>query len=130
MRKDERELAERIAGEVRRRRLALGWAQLALAEHAALSLNYVGMLERAERLPSFEVLLRIARALGATVGELVSGGDIAPEGDPWLTEASALLRALPTDARPVAIGMLRAVIEATAPKGAGSGVRPKRRRGR
>lgn len=132
MQKEERDLAAHIAAEVRGRRTAFRWSQLTLAERAGLSLNYIGMLERAERLPSFEVLIRIARALDVSLGALVSEATIAAPGDsdPWLTEATAILRTLPSDARPVAIGVLRAVAEAATPRKAAraSGMRKKRGR--
>src|SRR2546423_1752626 len=58
MNKGERAAAEQIAGTVRRLRKERGWSQLALAEHAGVSLNYVSLLERAERLPSVNVMAR------------------------------------------------------------------------
>lgn len=126
MNKGERIAAGRIAGEVRRLRTERGWSQLALAERAEMSLNYVSLIERAERLPSVEVLLRLAGVLGTTIAGLVA--DAPAEGDPWIVETSAILRAIPADTRPIVLGILRATLDAAAPNAEGSGVRPKRRR--
>jgi XRE family transcriptional regulator, regulator of sulfur utilization len=135
MRKEERDVAARVAAEVRRARLAHGWSQLVLAEKAGLSLNYIGLIERAEQVPAVRVLLQIAATLGVSLGDLlteqaVSAEPAERERDPWLSEAMGILRALPLDARPVAMGVLRGVAEATTPRAKpdGSGVRPKRRR--
>lgn len=130
MQKRESELAKRIAEEVRRLRKDRGWSQGTLAEHTDLSLNYVSLIECADRLPSLEVLLRLGTTLGVEVRDLLGEapaleqGERATLAEPWLDEAVALLRTLPAEARPVAIGVLRGVAEATAPKG--SGVRRKR----
>lgn len=135
MRKEERDVAARLAAEVRRARLAHGWSQLALAEKAGLSLNYIGLIERAEQVPAVRVLLQIAGTLGVTLGDLLTEQESSArlaegERDPWLSEMMGILRALPLDARPVAMGVLRGVAEATTPRAKvdGSGVRPKRRR--
>lgn len=123
----EREAARSIAAEVRRARRERGWSQLELAERADLSLNYVSLIERAERLPSLEVLLQLAGALGTTLPGLVGG---PPEDrDPWLGEAIGILRALPDDARPLMLGMLRGAL-ATAPKAGRAAVRTRRARSR
>jgi transcriptional regulator with XRE-family HTH domain len=118
MRKDERDAMACIAAEVRRARNERGWSQLELAERASLSLNYVSLIERAEQLPTVRVLLQLAAPLGVTLRDLVSGsmekGEVP---DPWLAEATAVLQRLPDDARPVALGVLRAVEGATTPRG-------------
>jgi transcriptional regulator with XRE-family HTH domain len=133
MRKEERIIAARIAAEVRRTRTTLGWSQLALAERAGLSLNYVSLIERAEQLPSVRVLVQLAEALGMKLGALVgeTPADTAAEDqDPWLVEMTGLLRTLPLDARPVARAVLRGVAEATpASRFTGAGVRLRQRAG-
>ena len=124
MDKRERAVSTRIAAEVRRVRGERGWSQAQLAERLDLSVNYVSLIERAERLPSVEVLVRLAATLGTTVGTLV--GEMSTEGDPWLVEATAVLRAMPTEARPMLIGMLRGAVLAPAPQA--TTARPKKRR--
>ena len=133
MRKDERAVATRVAAEVRRLRKAMGWSQLALAERAGLSLNYVNLIERAEQLPTVRVLLQLAAALGTTLRDLVSepeaGEKTSTEPDPWVVEMVALLRAVPLEGRPVTRGVLRGAVEAmSATRPEGSVVRAKRRR--
>ena len=44
---------------------------MALAERADLTLNYVGEVERGEKLASLETIVRLARALGLSGGELL-----------------------------------------------------------
>lgn len=110
MDKREREAAASIAAEVRRARKERGWSQLELAERADLSLNYVSLIERAERLPSIEVLIQLASVLGTTLVRFL--GASVEEDDPWLTEATAILRALPLEARGIVRGVLRGALDA------------------
>jgi transcriptional regulator with XRE-family HTH domain len=49
---------------IRRYRLAAGLSQEALAERADLHRNNVGFLERGERSPTVDALMRISGALG------------------------------------------------------------------
>src|SRR5580658_9572593 len=102
MTKSERAIAKSIAEAVKRGRKALGWSQGTLAERLALSTNYVSLLERAERLPSVDVLVRLAVELGMPVGLLV-GREAGADEDPWFSAAAALLRAVPADARPAVL---------------------------
>ena len=91
-----------------------------------MSINYVSLIERAERLPSLEILMKLAEALGTTIAVLV---EETPVEDPWLAETGAILRALPAEARPMVLGILRGAAEATTPqRPEASGVRTKRRR--
>lgn len=103
------DLSFRIAAHVRRGRRRHGWSQLALAERASISVNHVGLIERARRLPSIEVALRLAAALGTTLERLVLG---PPRRESWSAEVVALLRALPDDVLRVVLAMLRAAAAA------------------
>jgi transcriptional regulator with XRE-family HTH domain len=103
MLKSEAKLAAQLGAVVRRTREARGLSQATLAERIETSVNYVGMLERGERLASLGILLRVADALGVTMAELFA----APTPEPWAGEAVGLLRALPTSAREHAMAMLR-----------------------
>ena len=46
-------------------------SQMALADKAGIKQGYVSDLENGKRQPSFEVLIRLAKALGCTLDELV-----------------------------------------------------------
>ena len=110
MKKEERAVATQIARELRRLRKERGWSQLELAERADLSVNYVSLIERAERLPSMEVIIQLAGVLGTTLaGVLIEPTENA---EPWLAEATAILRTLPVEARGLVVGMLRGASQA------------------
>jgi len=60
---------------VRRLRLEAEMSQEALAEAAGTDLTQVGGVERGVRNPSYTTLLRLAAALGTSVGELTTLAD-------------------------------------------------------
>lgn len=64
--------------EVRRRRLALGVSQEALAEACDLHRTYIGGIERGERNVSLLNICRLAYALQCSVGELVEDVEAVP----------------------------------------------------
>jgi transcriptional regulator with XRE-family HTH domain len=55
-----------------RRREAAGLSQDALAAKANLHRNYIGLLERGQRIPSILVVQRLAAALDTTMSELLA----------------------------------------------------------
>jgi len=65
--------AEILGGTVRRLRLERAWTQEELAATAGLTTTYVGQVERGDKVPSLTVVLKIARALSVTPGDLLSG---------------------------------------------------------
>lgn len=67
---------------LRRKRLAAGLAQEALAAAAGPHRTHVGLLERGLRMPSILVAKKVAEALGSTVGELLAEVDAEPDGRP------------------------------------------------
>jgi len=69
-----RGIATDIGSEVRRRRLksAKVRTQSALADSAGISISFLSMIERGERLPTIETLFRIAAALGVPPSRLLS----------------------------------------------------------
>ena len=58
---------------VRRLRTARGWTQEDLADAAELTTTYVGQVERGDKVPSLTVVLKLARGLGLTPAELLTG---------------------------------------------------------
>jgi transcriptional regulator with XRE-family HTH domain len=57
---------------LRKARLDLGLSQDALAATAGLHHTHISLLERGKRDPTLETLVRLARALGVTPGELIA----------------------------------------------------------
>lgn len=60
---------------IRQLRLGAGLSQEQLAEQADTDLSQVGGIERGVRNPSYETLVRLAVALGTTVGTITSHAD-------------------------------------------------------
>lgn len=70
------QLGRRLAS----RRALLGWSRERLAEEAGTHPNYVGSLERGDQDAGLVTILRLARALGISPGELLDG--IEPDEPP------------------------------------------------
>jgi len=67
-----RQKHRRLLGErIRSFRKGKGFSQEVLAEKADLHHNYVGELERGEKAATIDTLVKIAKALGVRVGDLV-----------------------------------------------------------
>ncbi|MBY0527998.1 MAG: helix-turn-helix domain-containing protein [Gemmataceae bacterium] len=65
-------LPERFGKVLRRRRLAIGVSQEDLAAQAGLHRNYVGLLERGQRVPTITVVQQLAAALGTSMSKLLA----------------------------------------------------------
>lgn len=65
------ELQETLGTVIRRERQALGLTLKELAERSALSVVYLGEIERGKKYPSALVLERLAEALGLDVPDLL-----------------------------------------------------------
>ena len=65
-------LLKAFAVEVRRSRGDLGLSQEDLADRANLHRNYVGMIERGERVPTLVAMEGIARGLRLKLSELIT----------------------------------------------------------
>lgn len=65
------DLAKKFGQVLRRKRERAALSQEALAEKAGLHRNYVGMLERAQGMPTLAVVEKLASALGTTMAKLV-----------------------------------------------------------
>ena len=64
---------KQLGQSIRRRRHGLGLSQEGLAEKATLHWTYIGGIERGERNVSLLNIVKIARALGLTPAQLLSG---------------------------------------------------------
>jgi transcriptional regulator with XRE-family HTH domain len=62
----------RLGGGIRKHRKLAGLTQEKLAEKVDINPVYMGQIERGFRVPTVDVLLRIARALGVRLRDLVA----------------------------------------------------------
>lgn len=60
-----------LGARIRQVRLKKGLTQKDVAYSVGLDPNYIGLIERGQRNPSFTSILRIAKGLGVTVAELI-----------------------------------------------------------
>lgn len=72
-RRVDRQAAERIGRNVFLARRRAGFSQEELGALAGLHRTEVGMVEKGERLPRVDTLLKLASSLSVPVGELVAG---------------------------------------------------------
>ncbi|KAB2907696.1 MAG: helix-turn-helix transcriptional regulator [Dechloromonas sp.] len=56
---------------IRELRLKAGLSQIQLAEKADLNFNFIGSIERGEKLASIETVIRLARGLGLSGADLL-----------------------------------------------------------
>ena len=61
-----------VGGNIRRRRLELGYTQEQVALEAEIDLTYMGGIERGRRNPSLLVLVRLATVLMVAPAELLA----------------------------------------------------------
>jgi len=64
-------IRKKFGKNVKAKRLELGLSQEALAFEAKSNRTYISDVERGTRNPSIDVVERIAKALGVTMGELL-----------------------------------------------------------
>ena len=64
---------KRVGNLIRAKRLELGWSQEELAHQAGKHRTYISSIERGARNPTITVLHAIAKAMGTSVSELLSG---------------------------------------------------------
>jgi transcriptional regulator with XRE-family HTH domain len=71
------EIGKRLGRRIRdlRTHRAERWTQEELAQRAHISVSFLSMIERGERIPHVETLAEIASALSVTLSELFSGTD-------------------------------------------------------
>jgi transcriptional regulator with XRE-family HTH domain len=73
---DLKRLPKRFGETVRQLRTAAGLSQMKLAEKADLTHNFVGEIERGEKLVSLETIARLAVAFGLDGAELLAKAKI------------------------------------------------------
>ena len=61
-----------LGDEIRKARIAAGLTQEQLAFEADVSRNYVSILERGEKSPTVQVLLRICKATGVKASAIIA----------------------------------------------------------
>ena len=65
-------LQQQFGQMIRRRRLALDLGQEALADKAGLHRTHVSLLERGKRMPTLQVVKKLAAALDTTMADLMT----------------------------------------------------------
>ena len=66
----------RLGAAIRKRRHAIGLSQEDLAELIDCHRNYVGTIERGEQNITFDLLIRFAKALGTSLGEICNSAKL------------------------------------------------------
>jgi transcriptional regulator with XRE-family HTH domain len=61
-----------IGKRIRKYRKAKGWKQEAFAEKTGLSVTYIGMIERGEKVPKLETFITIANVLEVSADQLLA----------------------------------------------------------
>ena len=70
--RDVETLQQRFGNVIRRRRAEIGLGQEALADKAGLHRTHVSLLERGQRMPTLEVVRKLAAALETTMASLMT----------------------------------------------------------
>lgn len=78
------EIGKRIGRRIRdfRTQRIDKWTQEDLAERAKISVSFLSMIERGERVPHVDTLAALAQSLGVTLSELFAGTEEVVEGSP------------------------------------------------
>ena len=104
-----RSFGARLGARIRARREAKGWTQAHLAEKVGVGPNYIGILERGQKLPTLDTLVRLAKALGCSPAELL---DDTRAKDPWVDELAAVAATVPKGRRELVLAVLKAMATA------------------
>jgi transcriptional regulator with XRE-family HTH domain len=91
------------------------WTQEDLAERAKISVSFLSMIERGERIAHVETLAALSDALGVSLAELFVGADEPSVGADVLRPLADFARARRLDARDVEklLGVARAMFNGT-----------------
>lgn len=121
------ELGKRLGRRIRdlRTQRIDKWTQEDLAERAKISVSFLSMIERGERVPHVETLGALAQALEVSLSELFSGTDEAPAGADGdavsrLRPLAEFVRTHQLDERDIEklLGVARAMFAASSPRSA------------
>ena len=66
------DVRQRLAGNLRRLRIAKGWSQEKFAFEADIHRTYISDLERGARNPTITIVEKLASSLGVTASELLA----------------------------------------------------------
>ena len=108
------QLRNRIGTRIRISREALGLSQEALAERVQLNTSYLSQIERGMKVPSLEVLQRIASGLNTTLGEFLLEDEPATPA-PLEREVARALESVPEERRQALLELIRAAARLASP---------------
>ena len=97
----------RLGSRLKAARLARGLTQEQLAHDVKATPNYLSAIERGQKLPTLDMLFRLAKALGQPPGQLL--GDRVVRDD-WLDQIAAIARTIPKADRKLALSLLETVV--------------------
>jgi len=101
-----RSFGQQLGERMRAQREARGLSQAKAAELAGATPNFIGLIERGQKLPTIDTLVRIARALKVEPGELLGASQVS---DDWVDQVLAVASTVPKPLRPIALAVLKAV---------------------
>ena len=102
---------EAVGQRIRALREEHSWSQEKLAERANISSTYQSHIERSDKKPSLDVLVRIASALGTTVDRLLAGSQPSDQ-TAFLDDMGELMAKCPLPERRVFMAAATAIHDA------------------
>lgn len=101
---------ERIGERIREERLKLNLTQAQLAEDIDISDTYMGAIERGERIPTLDKLIKFSNRFGVTVDYLLS--DYVKGNDSIIIEQIIqILDGQPIELKQMAVNVLRVIFQ-------------------
>lgn len=101
---------ESIGKNIRKYRNEKNMRQEDLAEKTGLSTNYIGMIERSEKIPSLETFITIANVLGVT-SDMLMYGVIGKSMGSVDVSLPYKIEAMPKEKQQIVYNVLNALIE-------------------
>jgi len=103
-------LQKSVGRAIRMQRERTGLTQAALAEAVGLTEQYIGVIERGVRAPSFKTLEALARTLKTPVRDFFPHPLAQDQADDTLADVIGLLAPLPGDERARALKVLQSML--------------------